>query len=235
MNHNILIVEDDDNLRETLVDNLELEGFQLYSANSIAQAKSILAVQQIDLIVLDVMLPDGTGYQLCQWLQGRTNALLLMLTARTLERDVVEGFVSGCDDYVSKPYRAKELLLRIRALLRRNDNGPKAAQFSSTDKVNINGFIVNWDLHEIHLDEQPVHITKTAFDILRFLFVNQNKSCSRDDILNAVWGQDIFVDNRTVDNFVSHLKKQLLLVDGKEYWIKTIRGVGYSLLTGPQK
>ena len=224
MPEHILIVEDDDNLRETLADNLELEGYQIFAVADVAQAKQFLANNKVDLILLDIMLPDGNGYELSRWIRENADVLILMLTARNLEKDVVEGFISGADDYVSKPYRSSELLLRIKALLRRR-NGTLAIKQS-----NINGFVVNWNSRTINGNGSSLHLTKTAFDILCFLFKNLNQPCSRDDILDAVWGKDVYVDNRTVDNFVSNLKKQLNLVEGEDFQIRTIRGVGYSLI-----
>jgi DNA-binding response OmpR family regulator len=224
LNARILIVEDDDNLRETLADNLELEGYEVFSHAFVKDAQQFLKNNTIDLAVLDIMLPDGNGYDLCRWIRSRVDVLILMLTARNLEKDVVEGFISGTDDYVSKPYRSSELILRIKALLRRRNIS------ASTDSQNLNGYQINWSLREVYREQEKVHLTKTAFDILTYLFEHINKPCSREDILNAVWGDDVYVDNRTVDNFVSNLKKQLDLVDGADYQIKTIRGIGYSLV-----
>ncbi len=196
----------------------------MYSHALVKDAQQFLTDNTVDLVVLDIMLPDGNGYDLCRWIRNQMNVLILMLTARNLEKDVVEGFISGTDDYVSKPYRSSELILRIKALLRRKHiSAPK-------DSPDINGFKVNWELREIHKGDKKIHLTKTAFDILLYLFENINLSCSREAILNAVWGEDVYVDNRTVDNFVSNLKKQLGLTDGSEYQIKTIRGIGYSLI-----
>ncbi len=225
MNIQILIVEDDNNLRETLTDNLELEGYQVHSLSLVEEAKSFLAENSVDLIVLDIMLPDGNGYDLCRWIRQQFDVFILMLTARNLEKDVIEGFISGTDDYVAKPYRASELILRIKALLRRNKT------IVSNDAAELNGFTINWVLREIFLAEEKIHLTKTAFNILIYLYQHINKPCSRDDILNTVWGDDVYVDNRTVDNFVSNLKKQLRLADGADYQLKTIRGIGYSLIS----
>jgi DNA-binding response OmpR family regulator len=233
MSYRLLIVEDDQNLRETLADNLELEGFDVLTAGTLAQGKLALERQQIDLMVLDLMLPDGEGFSLCSWAQANHDVLVLMLTARSLEKDVVEGFIAGCDDYVSKPYRAAELMLRIKALLRRklaNEDWPGRVKLAP-ELSELNGYHVNWSLREVSLDGQQLHITKTAFNILEFLYHNKNQCCTRDDILDTVWGKDIYVDNRTVDNFVSQLKKQLQLSGDKSYQIKTIRGLGYSLVS----
>jgi len=119
----LLIVEDDENLRITLADNLELENYQVLVAQDLAEAKEVLVKESVDLIILDIMLPDGDGYTFAKELRGSyPHTFILMLTARTLEQDVLDGFESGADDYVSKPYRMKELLMRIKALLRRKHN-----------------------------------------------------------------------------------------------------------------
>lgn len=225
MANSILIVEDDDNLRNSLVDNLEIEGYRVFSFALIEESRQWLSANTADLVVLDIMLPDGNGYELARWIRLHCDVLILMLTARSLEKDVVEGFIAGTDDYVSKPYRINELLLRIKALLRRK------TPTSNVATTSINGFEVNWQLREVRKENKEIHLTKTAFDILHFLFSHQNNTCSRDDILDAVWGKDVYVDNRTVDNFIYNLKKQLSFTQPSDYMIKTIRGVGYSLVT----
>ncbi len=227
MNKKILIIEDDDNLRTTLSDNLQLEGYCVESCALVKQAQQFLTTNTFDLIILDIMLPDGNGYNLCKWIREKTDVFILMLTARSLEKDVIEGFISGADDYLSKPYRSTELFLRIKALLKR-----KTHEFK-LENSDINGFNINWNLRTIKANDEHIHLTKTAFDILQFLHLHINLACSREDILNAVWGKDVYVANRTVDNFVSNLKKQLNLWDGENFHIKTIRGIGYSLIKNP--
>lgn len=229
MTHSLLIVEDDKNLRETLADNLELEGFKVFTAGTLEAGKRALESTSIDLIVLDVMLPDGEGFSLCRWAQQNMSVSILILSARTLEKDIVEGFIAGCDDYVSKPYRATELILRIKALLRRHTSA-KLIDQNVTTTSNINGFTVDWGLRVVKNQGQDLHLTKTAFNILEYLYQHRNQCCSRDDILDNVWGKNMYVDNRTIDNFVSQLKKQLSLSGEKPFKIKTIRGVGYSLV-----
>ena len=220
----IAIVEDDENLRLALADNLELEGYSVTAFSTIESARKYLSAHKVDLAILDVMLPDGNGFELCQALRSESDILILMLTALSMENDVIEGFVSGADDYLSKPYRTSELLLRIKALLNRK------RAISTVNQSQINGFVINWPLREITLDGAPIHLTKTAFDILQFLFNNLNKTCSRDMIPDAVWGKDVYVDNRTVDNFISQLKKSLHFNQQSDFQIKTIRGIGYSLV-----
>ncbi|WP_068545845.1 response regulator transcription factor [Thalassotalea crassostreae] len=224
MAKHILIIEDDKNLRQTLADNLELDGYIVDQIELVAQAKQWLSSNSVDLVILDIMLPDGNGYELGQWITSNTDALILMLTARSLDNDVIEGFVAGADDYVTKPYRSQELLLRIKALLRRQK------RIDCQQKVDINGYLVDFDLREIRQNDRQIHLTKTAFDILHFLHTNLNKSCGREEILQKVWG-NVYIDNRTVDNFISNLKRQLNLTDKQRFQIKTIRGIGYSLVS----
>lgn len=224
MPNRLLLVEDDENLRTTLADNLELEGYEVVECALVEQAKDWLSANSADLVVLDIMLPDGDGYQLCQWIRQRADVLVLMLTARNLEKDVVEGFDAGADDYVSKPYRSAELLARIKALLRRKQTP------ITRNLTTINGFDVDWQLRQVTRQSRVVHLTKTAFDILAHLFANLGSICSREQILDEVWGKNVYVDNRTIDNFVYNLKKQMAFGDGPDYQIKTVRGVGYSLV-----
>lgn len=225
--NSILIVEDDENLRLTLLDNLEMEGYQVEAVSTLIEAKK--EVSHTDLCVLDIMLPDGDGYEFCQWIrENKLSVLVLMLTARTLDRDVDFGFEAGADDYLSKPYRMKELLLRVKALLRRKNNYDNVG-----DILDINGYRVFLRERRVEKADQSIHLTKKEFDILSFLLQNINTVLSRDDILNHVWGENVYVDNRTVDNFIANIKKRLDLKVGAEYQVRSVRGVGYSLQKQP--
>jgi len=229
MDSHILVVEDDDSLRLTLIDNLELEGYKVFGASTISEAKACLeqhrASQGFDLIILDLMLPDGSGYDLCKEIRfNDQNVMILMLTARTLDSDLHAGFNSGADDYLTKPYKLDELLLRVGALLRR-----VSSTLSTNDSSLINGFDICWKQHRITKDGQEVHLTKKEFDLLKLLCDHIDQPMSRDEILNQVWGENVFVDTRTVDNFISNVRKSLDLVAPQPYAIKTIRGIGYVL------
>jgi len=228
MPEHILIVEDDENLRFTLADHLELEGYTVDTAEDVESADRILKEHDFDLILLDIILPDGDGYTLCRQLREHSDVLILMLTARSMAKDVVQGFESGADDYLVKPYRAQELLLRIKALLRRKNTVP------SSNTVLVNGYEVDMSLRQVKNNNDLVHLTKKAFDMLEYFLKRQNKACSRDDILDQVWGESVYVDNRTVDNFVSILKKQLALTEGNPFYLKTVRGVGYAMVSQQQ-
>ena len=230
MANRLLVVEDDESLRLTLIDNLELEGYQVFSANTIADAKRIVAQQaklnlDIELMVLDVMLPDGSGYDLAQEIRpSNPSMMILMLTARTLDSDLEAGFNAGADDYLTKPYKIAELLLRITALLRRT-----SATSWTTKPSLVNGFEIDWQQLRVTNHGVDIHLTKKEFDLLKLLFDNIGLPLTRNDILNQVWGDGVYVEERTVDNFISNVRKALDLNEPKPYFIKTVRGVGYAL------
>ncbi|MDY7231438.1 response regulator transcription factor [Hyalangium rubrum] len=221
----VLVVEDDPNLRLTLVDNLEEEGYAVQAASTLSEARTLWKAGA-DVVVLDIMLPDGDGYTLCREMrQAGTSSRVLMLTARTLEDDVVRGFDVGADDYLAKPYRLRELLARIRALSRRGAPATPAAEVLAFDRFRV-------DLESRRLlDErgQALELTRTEFDLLVYLLRNAGKALTRDQILAAVWGEDTVVDAHTVDNFVSNLRKKLEWTSASRFEIRSVRGVGYRM------
>lgn len=225
----ILIVEDDENLRLALADNLEDEGHVVRVAASIAEANAALADQDPELIVLDIMLPDGDGYTLCsRYREAGGTAMVLMLTARTLEDDLVRGFDAGADDYLAKPYRLRELLSRVSALLRRAGGRAQARP-----QQGFCDFVIDTDAREVRGPKGPIAMTRTEFDLLQYFVQQSGKARSRDAILDAVWGADVIVDGRTVDNFVSSLKKKLGWQRDAAWRIRTVRGVGYRFEVDP--
>ncbi|MEM7017484.1 MAG: response regulator transcription factor [Pseudomonadota bacterium] len=222
MSTNILLVEDDENLRLTLQDNLEENDWQTQAVETGYEALAACEKTEFHLIILDIMLPDIDGYQVCRKLrENGCRAMILMLTARTLEEDLVRGFEAGADDYLAKPYRLKELLMRIKALLRRSGSTGTAEENTSFQGITLD----HRARKVIDAQGQPVELTPKEFDLLAFFLARPNQALSRDAILDAVWGKGVIVDVRTVDNFVSNIKKKLNLQEN----IKTVRGVGYRL------
>ncbi|MFH2010523.1 MAG: response regulator transcription factor [bacterium] len=220
----ILIVEDDENLRLALQDNLEAEGYRTTAAATGEEALAAVDGRRFELLILDIMLPGIDGYSLCEKLRAAgVDAAILMLTARTLEDDLVRGFEAGADDYLPKPYRLRELLARVRALLRR-----RAARPAGT--LAFSGFTVDLTARTVHdAAGNPLELTRTEFDLLSLLLRRQGQALSRNDILDEVWGRDLIVDPRTVDNFISSLKKKLRWTRRSTFRIDTVRGVGYRL------
>jgi DNA-binding response OmpR family regulator len=221
----ILIVEDDENLRVTLRDNLEQEGFALEAVADGHAALERAQARAFDVILLDVMLPGVDGYEVCRALRrAGSGAKILMLTARTLEEDIVRGLDAGADDYLVKPYRLRELLARVRALSRRSHAvaAPEAAE-----ALRCGEFRIDCARRDV-TDEAgaSVKLTRTEFDLLVCLVRNRGRALSRNDLLQQVW-QGMVLDERTVDNFVSSLKKKLRWRAGAGFEIYTVRGVGY--------
>ncbi|MBL8933715.1 MAG: response regulator transcription factor [Archangium sp.] len=218
VNARVLLVEDDRNLREALAETLVDEGYAVRTAATLADARAASKLEPADVLVLDLMLPDGDGSTLCRELKRSGAATrVLMLTARTLEDDVVKGFDVGADDYVGKPYRLKELLARIAALARR------APATSSAHR--LGPYTIDEATRVVSGPDGEVSLTRKEFDLLVCLLAADGRVVSRDELLDRVWG-DVVVDVHTVDNFVSSLKKKL---KGDGFELKTVRGVGFRL------
>ncbi len=218
----ILIVEDDDNLALVLADNLDESGYDPQRVATSAAARDAVQGDAPDLVILDVMLPDDDGYTTCEALRGAGyRGMVLMLTARTLEEDIVRGFAAGADDYVTKPYRLAVLLARVAALVRRGQPAMEA-------DLRFDRFVIDEGAHEVReANGAAVDLTRTAYDLLVYFVKNAGRALTRDEILDAVWGEGVHVDTRTVDNFVSTLKKKLHWSAHSAFRIRTIRGVGY--------
>ena len=225
----LLIVEDDVNLRLALRDNLENQGgYTVQEAATVAEARARLARHAFQLLLLDVMLPDGDGYALCRELrrEGVTTPVL-MLTARTLEDDVVRGFEAGAQDYLGKPYRLRELLARVGALVRRGGGVPAQV-------LRFAGYRMDLDQRKVETPEgKRVELTRTEFELLAFFVRERERVLRRDEILDAVWGREVVVDPHTVDNFVSSLKRKLGWNNTSRFALQTVRGVGYRMETEP--
>jgi DNA-binding response OmpR family regulator len=224
----VLVVEDDTTIREVLQALLESVGDAVAAAPDGTTALERIKAGDVDLVVLDLMLPDTDGYRLCRELRdAQTDARILMLTARSLDEDVVRGFDAGADDYVTKPYRLALLLARVRALLRRGAPGSPKRQDT---RLRFGEFVLDSESRRVtRTDGAVVDLTRKEFDLLRYFLVNAGRALARQQILDDVWGADLVVDERTIDNFVSSTKKKLGWKSGCGFRIVTVRGVGYRL------
>ncbi|MFP2908544.1 response regulator transcription factor [Pyxidicoccus sp. 3LFB2] len=225
----VLIVEDDAHLRIGLRDNLQDEGYAVAEAPSARDAEPLLREREFDLLILDVMMPGEDGYSFCRRLRSQgVKSMVLMLTARSLEDDILKGFEAGAQDYLTKPYRLRELLARVRALVRRAGTPPPQV-------MTFSGYTLDLGRRAVaRPDGTDVEMTRTEFDLLAFLLRHKDRALPRGEILDAVWGRDVVVDPRTVDNFVSSLKKKLGWTSASGFTIHTIRGVGYRMeVSGP--
>lgn len=223
MEKTILVVEDDSAIRDMVSFNLKRQGFEVIEAADCQQARVQVADQRPDLILLDWMLPDTSGVEFARSL-GREeltrNIPVIMLTARATEDDKVRGLDSGVDDYITKPFSARELIARIRAVLRR------AAPEGDGDEVSAGKLVLNLASHRVMVDDRPVELGPTEYRMLKFFMTHQDRVYSRSQLLDHVWGGGVYVEERTVDVHVLRLRKALSPF-GCEGFIQTVRGSGY--------
>jgi two-component system phosphate regulon response regulator PhoB len=225
----VLIVEDEPPLVELLRYNLEREGYRTAVASDGEEALLMVAEELPDLVILDWMLPKLSGIEVCRQLRAGTTTKTLpviMLTARGEEADRVRGLNSGADDYVVKPFSPTELLARVRAVIRRVR--PAAAG----EALSYAGVELNLETHKVSRDGRPVRLGPTEFRLLRVMLERPARVFSREQLLNAAWGRDVYVEERTVDVHIRRLRKALN-ADGENDLIRTVRGGGYAVDADP--
>ena len=223
---NILVVEDDRDIRELVCQSLAQNDFRTFGCRDVQEAKQSLAENNLDCLVVDWMLPDGSGIELIRWMRRQhqyQQIPVLMLTARAQESDMITGLDSGADDYLTKPMSLRELNARVKALLRR-----PAVYQEQEDTVKIGPLSLNARTHEIFVGETPIELTKTEFKLLKLFMENPKKVFSREQILDAVWGVNAYLGDRTVDVHILRLRK-LLKPHGVDKMIHTVRGTGYRI------
>lgn len=222
----ILVIEDEPDIRKLIQYNLVQERFKVLEAEDGEQALKLLQRDKPNLIVLDLMLPGLSGLELCKHLRGRPDTAhlpILMLTAKAGEADKVLGLEMGADDYLPKPFSPREMVARVRAILRRAEGSPAEAP-PAFDKGALR---IDFRTYEVFAHGRPVKLTLKEFELLRFLVQNSNRVLSRDQLLDRVWGGETFVTPRTVDVHIRRLRKAVEKDDRKPRWILTLRGVGY--------
>ncbi len=223
MARTILLVDDEPTLRETLAETLEEEGFRVVTAANGRDALVRFHESAPDLVLLDLMLPELSGIEVCRQIRRESAVPILMLTARDSELDKVVGLELGADDYVTKPFSLRELLARVRALIRRADQRPEGLG----ESVEIGQVTVDLAGHRLLRDGQPLPVKPKVFELLAFLMRNQGQVFTRDQLLERVWGYDYGGETRTVDVHV-HMLRSLIEEDGsRPEYLHTVRGVGY--------
>jgi len=219
----ILIIEDEESILMALEDNLRLEGYEVASAVDGKKGLSIARSQKFDLIILDIMLPKMDGFDVCKHMRKEgINIPILMLTAKSQEIDKVLGLELGADDYVTKPFSSRELLARIKALLRRTKQFQQRMQSFEFGDVKV-----DFGKYEVKKRGKLIYLTALEFSLLHFLIKNKNKVVSRDAILDEVWGRDVYIQPRTVDKHIGELRKKLEENPSNPEHILGVRGVGY--------
>ena len=220
----ILVVEDEAGLREGLIDLLQGDGHEVTAVIDGATAAATGIAESWDLVVLDLMLPRMNGMDVCRKLRGaRPGMPILMLTARGSEDDKVRGLGEGADDYVTKPFSPRELLARVRALLRR------ASPEASEDPIEIAGLRLEPSTFRVYAGEHPLELSPTEFRLLHFFMRNPDRVLSRTRLLDNVWGDHVYIEERTVDVHIRRLRLALS-PGGHDRLIETVRGGGYRFL-----
>jgi two-component system response regulator RegX3 len=219
----ILIVEDEESISEPLAAALEREGYETAVAPTAADALDAVRSKDPDLVLLDVMLPDGDGREILRDIRSRGSTPVIMLSARGDETDMVVGLELGADDYVSKPFRAAELIARIRAVLRRT--GEKQAPPASA--LDVDDVRLDLDTRTVTKDGEPIDLTLKEFDLLRALMERAGRVASRQELMDEVWDPHWFGPTKTLDVHVSSLRKKLDDDPNEPRYIHTIRGVGF--------
>lgn len=214
----ILIAEDEERLRKVIKKYLTNEGYTIYEAENGEEALEIFDIEDIDMVILDVMMPIMDGWITLKTIRKTSKVPVMMLTARTDEEDTVFGFDLGADDYVAKPFRARELVARVKALLHRS------GKVAASDKVAFGTLSIDLQAMRVMVGNTDIVLSPKEYELLVYFVNNGNQALSREQILNRIWGYDFEGDDRTVDTVVKRLRKKL---DAEGDRVNTVRGVGY--------
>lgn len=216
MSMKILVVDDEELIRNVIREYLVMENYQVDEASDGKEAITKASTTDYNLIIMDIMMPKMDGYQACKEIKKIKDVPFIMLSARSEEYDKLIGFDLGIDDYVTKPFSPKELVARVKAILKRNTTDSYTYKFE--------GLTINDLAHEVRVDDKKVNLTPKEYDLLKYLVTNKNIALSREQLLTNIWGYDFFGDDRTIDTHIKTLRNTL----GKyRKFIVTVRAIGY--------
>ncbi len=216
----ILLVEDEESLIHVLTLNLELENYSVEVARSGSEALSKYS-EKIDLIILDIMIPEINGFDVCRKIRTNSNVPILMTSAKGTSTDRIGGLKAGADDYLVKPFNLEELLLRVDILLKRSP------PLIEPDSFEFGGNTVNFKTFEVFAKGKKMTLTKREVDLMKMLITRKNQVISRDEILDEIWGKDVWPSSRTIDNYILNLRKYFEMDSRNPMYFKSLRGVGY--------
>ncbi|HEY9900482.1 MAG TPA: response regulator transcription factor [Pantanalinema sp.] len=222
----ILVADDDPNIRLLLQKQLEYEGYSVMTVASGKAAIDTARRELPDLLILDLMMPDVDGLEVCRTIRPEMVTPIIMLTAKGTDTDKVVGLAVGADEYMTKPFSLIELTARVKANLRRVDR-LKRSMVDSPNRMAVDGLIIDTDQHVVSIHDEPIELPFKEYSLLHLLVSNLGKAISRDSILYRVWGDDFFGDDRVVDVHICRLREKLERFESCPVQIKTVRGVGY--------
>jgi len=229
MSKRILLVEDETNIRNLVKMNLELEGYEVVATGEGKQAIKFFHGQHFDLLVLDVMLPEVSGFQICEQVRlTNMEVPIIFLTAKDTAADRIAGLKKGADDYLTKPFNLEELLLRVQKLIQRTEKVPE----ESREEFEFGNNKVNFRTFEANRQGEEFVLTKKEAMLLKLLTDRQNEVVSRQQILQSVWGYDVYPSTRTIDNFILSFRKYFEKDPKNPQFFLSIRGVGYKFVNG---
>jgi len=224
-NEKILVVDDEPNILELIKFNLENNGFKVITACNGERALEMIKAENPVLILLDVMLPGVDGFELCKIIRRKNETSdipIILITAKSEEIDKILGLEIGADDYITKPFSVRELIARVKAVLRRADKKDKNEKI-----IKISDIIIDVDKHEVTVKGKKIELTPKEFELLKLFALNPGRVFSRDYLLEKIWGYDYLGDTRTVDVHIRHLRQKIEENSDETNYIETVRGVGY--------
>ncbi len=228
MEANILVVDDEPEIADLVEVYLKSEGFTVFTCYTGADALELVRTQPLDLAILDVMLPDVSGFTVCSEIRREHQFPVLMLTARTEDMDKITGLTIGADDYLTKPFNPLELAARVKAQLRRYKRY-NSGERSAADVIDFNGLVINRSTHECQLYDKPLNLTPLEFDILWMLCENRGQVISAERLFETVWGEKYLDRNNTVMVHIRRLREKMEEPSRSPRFIKTVWGVGYKI------
>jgi two-component system response regulator VanR len=221
-NTTILIIEDEPTINRIVSNYFINEKYTVLSALDGFKGLQLFSQNKIDLVCLDIMMPNINGWDVAKTIRETSNVPIIMMSALSEEEDILKGYSLKVDDYITKPFNPKVLVAKVRNLLERLQNIDYSEQTSGV--LEVPGIKIDLDKHKVYLDKQLVDLSKTEFDLLEYFLRHESKICSRNLLLDEVWGIDNYVEDRIVDTYVKKLRKYL---GSKSHYIKTVFGVGY--------
>jgi len=223
----ILLVEDEENIKDVVKLNLEMEDYEVVTSGNGKEALKIIAEQHFDLLILDVMLPDVNGFQICEQVRlSNMEVPIIFLTAKDTSIDRINGLKKGADDYLTKPFHLEELLLRVQNLIKRSSKSPE----NTPEIYSFDNNKINFITFEANTENGTFNLTKKEVKLLKLLIDRKNEVVSRQQILQSVWGYDVYPSTRTIDNFILSFRKYFEKEPREPKHFLSIRGVGYKFV-----